>query len=204
VNIFLQFGGPVVWILAFGAVCALVVFFERLLEFRRAQIDSQDFLKGVINVLDAGNADEALAICDDFPTPVANVTAAAVRHMGSGAEELRDAVDSQTRAEIGRLERRLGALAIMGDVAPILGLFGAVEGFIRTLLALDAGPALSRASLLGGAMSALVPAAVGLAVTMLLAVMHGSLRLRLERIVVELEAAATRITAYALSRKGAK
>jgi hypothetical protein len=53
-------------------------------------------------------------------------------------------------------------------------------------------------------MSALVPAAVGLAVTMLLAVMHGSLRLRLERIVVELEAAATRITAYALSRRGPK
>ena len=203
-NHLMQFGGPVVWVLAIGAFCALLVFLERLLELRRAQIDYQDFLKGVINVLDAGNVDEALAICDDFPTPVANVTAVAVRHLDSGAEEFRDVVDSQARAEVGRLERRLGTLAIMGDVAPLLGLLGAVIGFIRTLLALNAGPVMSRASLLDGAMSALLPAAVGLSVTILVAVMHGSLKLRLERIVVEHDAAATRIVAYVLSRRGEK
>ena len=82
-NIFLQFGGPVVWILAFGAVCALVVFFERLLEFRRAQIDSQDFLKGVINVLDSGNDEEALAICEDESAPVAQIVASSKSVMES-------------------------------------------------------------------------------------------------------------------------
>ena len=196
----MQFGGPVVWVLAALALGAVFMFFERLFELRRAQVDYQDFLKGVVNVLEAGNPDEALAICDDFPTPVANVAAAAVRHMGSGDMELRDAVDSQARAEVGRLERRLGTLAVIGDVAPLLGLLGTVIGFIRTLLALNSGAVMSRVNLLDGAMDALVPAAVGLAVTILVAVMHGSLKLRLDRIVVELDAAASRITAYVVSR----
>ena len=43
--------GPVFWILVVLAAAAVFVFFERLLELRRAQIDWQDFLKGVINVL---------------------------------------------------------------------------------------------------------------------------------------------------------
>ena len=64
-------GGPVFWILVVLALVAAVTYFERLLDLRRAQIDYQDFLKGVINVLDAGNDDEALSICDDTPAPVA-------------------------------------------------------------------------------------------------------------------------------------
>ena len=59
-------GGPVFWILITLAVVAVVTYFERLLDLRRAQIDYQDFLDGVINVLDAGNVDEALAICEEL------------------------------------------------------------------------------------------------------------------------------------------
>ena len=40
--------GPVFWILVVLAAAAVFVFFERLFELRRAQIDWQDFLKGVI------------------------------------------------------------------------------------------------------------------------------------------------------------
>ena len=73
-------GNPVLWLLAALAVAALVVFFERLIEMHRAQIDWQDFVKGVANVLDGGNEEEALAICEETSAPVANVVAAAIRH----------------------------------------------------------------------------------------------------------------------------
>ncbi len=41
--------------------------FERLLHLRQAQIDYNDFLKGVCNVLENGHIDEPLMICEETP-----------------------------------------------------------------------------------------------------------------------------------------
>lgn len=193
-------GGPVFWILLVLAVVAIVTYFERLLDIRRAQVDCQDFLKGVVNVLDAGNDAEALSICEDTPAPVANVVATAIRHRSGSARALRDAVDAQGRAEIGRLDRRLAALAIIAQIAPALGLLGTIIGLIRTVMQVNAQELVSRAELLSVSMEALVSAALGLVVAIPVTVMYGSLRVRLDRIVVELEAAASQIIGY-LSNK---
>ena len=194
-------GGLVFWLLVGLAAVAVVAYFERLLDLRRAQIDWQDFLKGVINVLDSGNTDEALAICEDTPAPVAQIVATAIRHRDSSARILREAVDSQGRAEIGRLDRRLATLAIIGQVAPLLGLLGTVIGFMKTVTAANAGAIVARADLMSGAMQALSSAALGLAVAIPVAVMYGSLRMRLDRTIVNLEAAASQITGYISAQK---
>ena len=194
-------GGSVFWILVVLAVVAVFTYIERLLDLRRAQIDYQDFLKGVINVLDAGNDDEALSICEDTSAPVARIVATAIRNRAGSARVMREAVDSQGRAEVGRLDRRLAALAIIAQIAPLLGLLGAVIGFIRTIGVVNSAELVSRAALMGGCMEALVSAAMGLAVAIPVTVMYGSLRVRLDRIVVELEAAASQIVGYISAQK---
>ena len=194
-------GSLVFWILVLMGVAALVIYIERLFDLRRAQIDYQDFLKGVINVLDASNDDEALAICDDTPAPVAQVVSTAIRNRAASARVLREAVDSQGRAEVGRLDRRLAALAIIAQTTPLLGLLGTVIGFIRTVMAANSAELVSRANLLGGCMDALCSAALGLAVAIPVTVMYGSLRVRLDRTIVELEAAASQIVGYISTQK---
>lgn len=194
-------GGPVFWILIVLAIVAVVTYFERLLDLRRAQVDYQDFLKGVINVLDSGNDAEALSICEDLGAPVANVVATAIRHRSGSARALRDAVDSQGRAEIGRLDRRLAALAIIGQISPLIGLLGTIFGFIKTVMLVNAQELVSRAELLSTSMDALVSAALGLVVAIPVVVMYGSLRVRLDRTVVELEAAASQIIGYISNKK---
>lgn len=189
-------GGPIFWILMALAVAALVVFFERLLELRRAQIDWQDFIKGVANVLDSGNEEEALSICDDTSVPVANLVATAIRHRHGPAHTLREAVDAQGRTEVGRLDRRLASLAIIGQVAPMLGLLGTVFGFIKTVLAMNSESLVTRVDLISASMEALVSAAVGLGIAIPVAIMYGSLRIRMDRLITELEAAATMIVGY--------
>lgn len=189
-------GGVISWILIVLAIVALFLFFERLMDLRRAQIDYQDFLKGVINVLDSGSDDEAISICEEAAVPVAQVVAAAIRHRRDDAQSVRNAVDAQGRTEIGRLDRRLATLAIIGQVAPLLGLLGTVIGFIRVVMAANSQAAVSRADLLNGSMEALVSTALGLAVAILAVVMYGALRVRLDRTVVELEAAANVIVGY--------
>lgn len=194
-------GGVVFWILMVLAFVSIVVYFERLIDLRRAQIDYQDFLKGIINILDAGNDEEALAICEETGAPVANVVSTAIRHAGGSARVLRDAVDSQGRAEIGRLDRRLAALAIIAQIAPLLGLLGTVIGFIKTVCAANLQEVVSRVDLFNGAMEALLSAAAGLVVAIPVAVMYGSLRVRLERTIVDLEAAASQIIGYISTRR---
>ncbi len=186
-------GGPIFWMLMALAAASVFVFFERLLELRRAQIDWQDFIKGVKNVLDSGNTDEALAICEETPVPVAALMATAIRHRKSSPATLREAVDAQGRTEVGRLDRRLAALALIGQTAPMLGLLGTVFGFVKTLLLVNGSEIVSRAALMTGATEALVSAGTGLAIAIPVTVMHGSLRIRLDRLVMELEAAATLI-----------
>lgn len=197
-------GGPIFWLLVALAVAALVIFFERFFELRRVQIDWQDFVKGVINVLGGGNAEEALAICEDTAVPVASVVATAIRHRDAGARVLREAVDSQGRAEISRLDRRLAALAIIGQISPLIGLLGTIVGFIKTVLIVNSQELVARVDLLNSSMEALLSAALGLGVAIPVAVMYGVLRVRMERIVVEMEAAASQITGYIATREAKK
>ena len=197
-------GGPVFWLLVALAVAAVVIFFERFFELRRVQIDWQDFVKGVINVLGGGNAEEALAICEDTAVPVASVVATAIRHRDAGARVLREAVDSQGRAEISRLDRRLAALAIIGQISPLIGLLGTIIGFIKTVLLVNSQELVAKADLLNSSMEALLSAALGLGVAIPVAVMYGVLRVRMERIVVEMEAAASQITGYIATREAKK
>lgn len=194
-------GGFVFWILLVLAVIAVVVYFERLIDLRRAQVDYRDFLKGIFNLLDAGSDEEAIAICEDASAPVASVVATAIRHADGSVRVLREAVDSQGRAEIGRLDRRLATLAIIAQIAPLLGLLGTIIGFIKTVLVANAQEVVTRADLFTGAMEALVAAAVGLAVAIPVSVMYGSLRVRLDRTVVDLEAAASQVVGYISQRK---
>ena len=102
---------------------------------------------------------------------------------------------------MGRLDRRLATLAIITQVAPLLGLLGTIVSFSRTVLAANAQAIVVRADLVNGTMEALVSAALGLAVAIPTTVMYGSLRVRLDRIVVEMEAAASKIVGYLTAQR---
>lgn len=190
----------VFWILVGLAVSSVFVFIERFIELRRSQIDWQDFLKGVMNVLDSGNEEEALAICEDTPVPVTNIVATAIRHRKGSALSLREAVDAQGRSEIARLDRRLTSLSVIGQIAPLLGLMGALIGFVHTISIVDLGIVVQRSEIVAMASKAVVSSIIGLGVAIPVAVMYTMLRLRMERLTSDIEAAATEIVGYLLSK----
>ena len=189
-------GGPVFWILLALAAAAVAVFVDRLVELRRAQADWQDFVKGVLNVLESSGEDEAVAICEDAQLPVANVLAAAIRHRNGPRQTLREAVDSRGRAETGRLGRRLFAISAIAEAAPLLGLLGTISGFISAVRAADSAALVTRPDFIAATVDALVPAALGLAVAIPAAVMHGILKNKAEKIIDDLESAASAAVAH--------
>ena len=46
--------------------------------------------------------------------------------------EIKEILEQQGSEEVARLERRLGILAALGQVAPLIGLLGSVMGFMET------------------------------------------------------------------------
>ena len=127
-------GGPVFWVIVFTGLASVAVFLERLLHLRRARIHYADFLEGVFNILAKGNVREALALCDEAPGPVAHLTRMAITHRDEPREMLRHVLDSAGHAEISRMERRLGVLATIVQIAPLLGLLGSLLGVLETVL----------------------------------------------------------------------
>ncbi len=190
-------GGPVFWLIVALGVTSVIVFFERLLHLRRAQIDYNDFLKGVCNVLENGHIDEAMMICEETPGPVAAVTLTAIRHRQSSHEALREAVDNTGRAEMSRLERRLASLAVICQIAPLLGLLGTLLGVIRIVQTMnEQAPVVQSTDLTAGLMQALVATVAGLLVAVPCHVMYTMLMVRIERIVLDMEACASEIVAF--------
>lgn len=202
-SVWTMLGGPVFWVLLLLGTVSVFVFFNRLLGLRRAQIDYMDFIRGVENVLEQDNTDEALAICAETSAPVARIVEAAVRHRKGSARVLREAVDTTGRAEIGRLERRLALLAIIAQCAPLLGLLGTLLGMARVVIAVNGETLVTRAVLMTGALQTLAAAAAGIVVAVSVQVMYGMLRVRLDRLTLDLEAAASEILAILAAQREA-
>jgi biopolymer transport protein ExbB len=142
-------GGPMIWVLAIMGLVALMVFIERTLFLHRGQIRSTAFINGIKNILAKRRIVEALTVCEETPGPVGAVVKAALLHAEDDAETMRFYVQEAAVVELPALERRLGALAAIAQVAPLVGLLGTVLGMITTFRAFETDYATARALSIG-------------------------------------------------------
>ena len=198
-------GGPLLWVVLICGLVAVVVFLERMLHLRRAAINHRDFLQGVRNVLDRGNPDEAVQICEEAPGPVPALIRAAILHRLEPRPVLAEAIGNVGRAEIARMERRVAVVATIGQIAPLLGLLGTVFGILETVLVLrDQQPLIYAVQVTDGIWRALITTAAGLIVAVPCFIMHNLLIVQIDRMVLDMAAAETEITAYLLARHHAE
>ncbi|MFI5336804.1 MAG: MotA/TolQ/ExbB proton channel family protein [Opitutales bacterium] len=132
-------GGPVMWLLVLVGAVALVIFIERALYLHRGQIRSTEFLQGIKNLLQKGRLMEALTLCEETPGPVAAVVKAALRQARADEPAMRFAVQEAALTELPALERRIGSLAAIAQIVPLLGLLGTLLGMIRTFWLFNQG-----------------------------------------------------------------
>jgi biopolymer transport protein ExbB len=137
-NLFAK-GGPMMWVLLVLALLGLMLVIERTLYLHRGQIRAKAFVDGIKNILAKRRLVEALTVCEETPGPVAAVTKAALLHADDSAEVMRFHVQEAAVVELPALERRLGAIAAVAQVAPLVGLLGTVIGMITTFVAFERG-----------------------------------------------------------------
>jgi len=190
-------GGPVIWLILLAAATAAVVFVERALYCHRSQINSAEFLNGVRTVLKRDNIVEAVSICDATPGPVARLVKAAILNRDKGRDRVREAVEEAGLTEVPQLEERLNLLATIAQLAPLLGLFGTIVGFIHVFMNLQEAGLYAHISgdnsLAAGIWESLICAAAGLAVAIPAHAGYNYLVSRVNKIVLDMERAAAEI-----------
>ncbi|MDR3455995.1 MAG: MotA/TolQ/ExbB proton channel family protein [Verrucomicrobiae bacterium] len=187
-------GGPVIWLILIAAATAAVVFVERALYCHRSQINSAEFLNGVRTVLKRDNVVEAVSICDATPGPVARLVKAAILNRDKGRDLVREAVEEAGLVEVPRLEEKLNLLATIAQIAPLLGLFGTICGFISIFGQIEQSGLYSNIEVLSkGVWAALICAAAGIGVAIPAHAGYNYLVSRVNKIVLDMERAAAEI-----------
>jgi len=187
-------GGPVIWLILIAAATAAVVFIERALFCHRSQINSAEFLNGIRTVLKRDNVVEAVSICDATPGPVARLVKAAILNRDKGRERVREAVEEAGLVEVPRLEEKLNLLATIAQIAPLLGLFGTIIGFIDVFAQIQQAGLYAHLELLAhGIWRALICAACGIGLAIPAHAGYNYLVSRVNKIILDMERAATEI-----------
>jgi biopolymer transport protein ExbB len=190
-------GGPTLWVILGCGVFAFGVFIERALHLHRVRIKAEDFLIGIINILRRRNVKEALTICEETPGPVARVVRTAILHRYNDRHAMREAVDDASLAEVSRMERRLVVVSTVAQIAPLLGLLGTVLAMVEALsVMMRQVPLVQTGDVMGGLMRALLVTAAGLTVAIPCYIGFNLLVIKIDRIVLDMEKAASEIVAF--------
>lgn len=192
-------GGPMMWVLLALGVLGLVLFVERTLYLHRGQIRAKEFIEGLKNILAKRRLVEALTVCEETPGPVAAVAKAALLHADDPADAMRFHVQEAAVVELPAIERRLGSLAAIAQVAPLVGLLGTLLGMITTFAAFERGDYVTASALSKGMWQALLSTAGSLMLAIPAHLAHHFLSGRVRAIVRDVEWSGNEIMKYLLT-----
>jgi biopolymer transport protein ExbB len=161
----LKDGGPVMAPLFACSFITLVFVFERAISLRRGRVIPRPFVKRFLHQVREGKLDreEALELCQESGSPIAEVFAATVKKWGRPAVELEQTnIDAGERVS-GGLRRYIRLFNAVATISPLMGLLGTVFGMIRLFDAISTADAMGRTELLAAGISeALLCTAAGL------------------------------------------
>lgn len=188
------------WVLLGLGLLGTTFFIERALYLHRGQIRAKAFVDGIKNILVKRRLVEALTVCEETPGPVAAVVKAALLHADDPPDAMRFHVQEAAVIELPALERRLGAIAAIAQVAPLTGLLGTVIGMITTFTAFDqGGPYAMSHTLAAGMWQALLATAGGLMLAIPAHLAYHFLSGRVRAIVRDVEWSGNEIMKYLLT-----
>ena len=186
IDIFVK-GGPLMYPILLCSVIGWAIFFERISAFigiRRLMLS----LSGqAVSFLKDGDSVPVISLCERQDSPLARILLVVLRGNGSSRAELKVLAEEVGERESVSLQRYLGLLGTIANIAPLLGLLGTVLGMIEAFNVIAVEGVGTPMTLGGGISEALITTAAGLSVAVPMILMHRYLSSRAERLTLELE-----------------
>ena len=163
---------------------------ERLVILRRRRVIPKAFVERFLMHLRAGRMDknEAIAICHQNQSPMAEVFMHGVRKWGRPSVEVEQAVLDGGERQVTQLKKGLRVLNGVSTLSPLIGLLGTVVGMIRSFNDIAIAGAMGQTqTLANGIALALLTTAVGLLIAIPAMAAYLYLAGRIDSIVMEMD-----------------
>jgi biopolymer transport protein ExbB/TolQ len=185
-----QKGGTFMHPIAITFGFALAFILERALRlFSTYYVDGASFMFEVQKYILANDLDGAIRLCNGAgKSALPRVIKAGLQRASRDDEQIQNAIDAASLEVVPKLERRLNYLALIANIATLLGLLGTITGLIHSFAAIaQADPAQRQTILSNGIAEAMNCTAFGLIVAITTMIMHSVLSARATRIVEDID-----------------
>lgn len=149
-------GGIYMWFILACSAIGVAITIERYLTLSKAaKVRKDELLNHVNSYILQGKLDRAISVTSQVRSPLTNIIRAglvSVANNGSN-EEVQTAMDAIALKEIPYLEKRIGLLATIANLATLLGLLGTVSGLIDAFAAVTSASPAEKAVKLADAIS---------------------------------------------------
>ena len=148
-------GGWMMHPILVSLVVALALVIDRVIVlYFKAAIDKETFIRGLKKHIFAGDLDKAISFCaSQKKTPLVSVVKSGLINVPKGEADVQAAMDEATLREQPKLEARTGYLAMIGNVATLLGLLGTIVGLISAFGAVANANPSDKATILASSIS---------------------------------------------------
>jgi biopolymer transport protein ExbB len=189
----LKEGGLTIPVLLLLSIVGIAFIIERLFQLRRSAIVPRDLVGRVRPLWAKGDYEGILKVCKQSQSTLGNVIAFIVEHRNSSVSDVSVSAGDVAARDLRRHLLRAYPLAVVGTLAPLLGLLGTVSGMVDAFGQI-AIAGLGDVSVLGGSISkALVTTLVGLVVAIPALFAYHFFKSRTNIFGVELEEEATEL-----------
>ena len=132
--------GILLWLALFGAGGAAVYFVvDCFITVREKRIMPETLVNSVTEAMGEGDLLKAMQYCENEPGAMSNVLIAGFSHVEEGYDIIQESVAMAADIETERLMQKLTWLSVVGNIAPMLGLLGTVQGMIAAFSSLGEG-----------------------------------------------------------------
>jgi len=182
-------GDPWLILIILSGLISLIIAFERLTSLRKVSINGESLMSEIQKYLFASDIDGAIRVCNGAPdASLSRVLKSGLQRASLDQAEVQNAIDASSLEQIPKLERNLSYIALIANIATLLGLLGTIAGLIRAFGATSAAdPAQRQAMLSAGIAEAMVATALGLIVAIFSMIAHMILANKASRITDEID-----------------
>lgn len=186
IEIFLK-GGPLMYPILICSVIGWAIFLERLRTFYTIRRSISPLVAEVAKHINADNIDEAVFCCQAQKHSLAKILLVVLSNKGEERAKIKALAEEVGERESVVLQRYLGLLGTIANIAPLLGLLGTVLGMIEAFNVIATEGVGTPMTLGGGISEALITTAAGLSVAVPMILLHRYLTSRADYIILELE-----------------
>lgn len=191
---YLDAGGFMMYVILLVSLFGVAIFLWRLFDLYILQrLNSGAFISKVVDFVEHRRFRDALDACEiTTKHPLIPVMKSGLLRANRREKDIERAMEKELYQAMPRLQSQVDLMAVLANVATLLGLLGTIFGLIAAFSSVAAASAVERQEALAAGISqAMYTTAFGISVAVPLLVFHHILSKRAERIMLESEGGAT-------------